>query len=163
MYIFVFKYLNTLFAVIPRERVRKIFRRLFTELLLREARAPIRTRIPSTSFDSIPVPATWKLAACFPSFSSFSSLSLSKRRFHRVRDIFPELFRIVTVFLSGDKTTERKVSVYQGPIQRRSEKRKRKRSSEVRVLEWHEVSSTYRRLLLRLYAIVHCSANNKVD
>lgn len=137
MYIFVFKYLNTLFAVIPRERVRKIFRRLFTELLLREARAPIRTRIPSTSFDSIPVPATWKLAACFPSFSfsSCSSLSLSKRRFHRGRDIFPELFRIVTVFLSGDKATERKVSVYRGPIQRRSEKRKRKRSGEVRVLE----------------------------
>lgn len=162
MYIFVFKYLNTLFAVIPRERVRKIFRRLFTELLLREARAPIRTRIPSTSFDSIPVPATWKLAARFPSFFS-SSLSLSKRRFHRGRDVFPELFRIVTVFLSGDKATERKVSVYRGPIQRRSEKRKRKRSGEVRVLEWHEVSSTYRRLFLRLYAIVHCSANNKVD
>lgn len=137
MYIFVFKYLNTLFAVIPRERVRKIFRRLFTELLLREARAPIRTRIPSTSFDSIPLPATWKLAACFPSFSSSSSLSLSKRRFHRGRDIFPELFRIVTVFLSGDKATERKVSVcvYRGPIQRGSEKRKRKRSGEVRVLE----------------------------
>lgn len=40
MYIFVFKYLNTSFAAIPRERVRKIFRRLFTEPLLppREAR-----------------------------------------------------------------------------------------------------------------------------
>lgn len=34
MYIFVFKYLNTSFAAIPRERVRKIFRRLFTEPLL---------------------------------------------------------------------------------------------------------------------------------
>lgn len=32
-YIFVFKYLNTSFAAISRERVRKIFRRLFTEVL----------------------------------------------------------------------------------------------------------------------------------
>lgn len=33
MYIFVFKYLNTSFAAIPRERARKIFRRLFTVAL----------------------------------------------------------------------------------------------------------------------------------
>lgn len=71
MYIFVFKYLNTSFAAIPRERVRKIFRRLFTEPLLplREARRFL-LRLPSIPFDSLEC-KSWFFFFFFSLHSSF--------------------------------------------------------------------------------------------
>lgn len=96
MYIFVFKYLNTSFAAIPRERVRKIFRRLFTEPLLppREAR--------DSFFDFLRFHSSlWNVKArlClllllllhssfFFLFSFPFLLPFSSRRFHRAT-IFP--------------------------------------------------------------------------
>lgn len=53
MYIFVFKYLNTSFAAIPGERVRKIFRRLFTEV----RRARRTEEVPAASSPTPPRPA----------------------------------------------------------------------------------------------------------
>lgn len=184
MYIFVFKYLNTSFAAIPRERVRKIFRRLFTEPLL-----PLR-EAQDSFFDFLRFHSSlWNVkAGCFFFFSFFfSSFFLSpfspllpfpsffKTRFHRAT-IFPRV--ISYCHGSSCRTTTKRWTERNGEApfsvrtKRKGEEKEKEREKssekerigEVCVLEWQdEVSSTYRRLLLRSYAIVHCSTNNKVD
>jgi len=63
-YIFVFKYLNTSLAAIPKERVRKISRRLFTEVLGERA-GETKRRIP-----------------CLPASPSPSRPALARARTH---------------------------------------------------------------------------------
>lgn len=116
MYIFVFKYLNTSFAAIPRERVRKIFRRLFTEPLL-----PLR-EAQDSFFDFLRFHSSlWnvKAGSVFFFFFFFSLffffcfffpfllslfLPFSSRRFHRAT-IFPRVISYChsRVFLPDDK------------------------------------------------------------
>lgn len=188
MYIFVFKYLNTSFAAIPRERVRKIFRRLFTEPLLplREARRFL-LRLPSIPFDSLER-KSWLFFFFFSLHSSFFfllflSLFLSLLPFSSREEDFiePRHFLRVISYCHGSscrtikrwterngetpfsfsRAKRREEGGGEGERRKKSNKENRR---EVCVLEWqHEVSSTYRRLLLRSYAIVHCSTNNKVD
>lgn len=115
MYIFVFKYLNTSFAAIPRERVRKIFRRLFTEPLLplREARRFL-LRLPSIPFDSLErkswlcllllLSSLLFLFLAFPFPFPFSpSFFIERRRFHRATTFPPSYFLLSRVFLPDDK------------------------------------------------------------
>lgn len=130
MYIFVFKYLNTSFAAIPRERVRKIFRRLFTEPLLplREAQDSFFDflRFHSSLWNSKSWLLLLLLLFFFPLFLLFSRFLPFSDKISSSHDISSSYFLLSRLFLPSDDDKSLDGTKWRGTVFRSNEKERGK-------------------------------------